>query len=290
MTSSLVNPLSFQLGDTGVILNDDLILPNQPFIDISKVSGLDNAPYRETKRDHEGTDGGFLDAEFETGRDITLEGTVFNGTALLEPYLDSLKANFAPVTTPIPFYFTTESGLQRQVFVKPRGAKYTWDANRRVNQIPIQFLLYAEDPRIYDTFINDYTIPLGPASTTGFSFNLSFSFGFGASSTGPDGQYIFNNGNRPTPAVMTITGPVVNPEIINDNTGDILQFNLTLGSTDILVVDLQYHTVRLNGTTNRRNTLLAPNWFLFPPGATFIRFRGDSGTGTLNIQCRNAWR
>src|SRR6266487_2682760 len=119
--ATLVNPLSFQLNDNGVILNDDLIYPNTPFVDITEVSGLGNAEYRETKRDHEGNDGSFMDAEFELGREIRLKGTVYGNSAPLEPYLDDLKENFAPVTSPIPFYFITENGTTRLIYVKPRG-------------------------------------------------------------------------------------------------------------------------------------------------------------------------
>lgn len=290
MTSTLVNPLSFQLGDAGVILNDDIVGFGHPFVDITKVGGFDSAPYRETKRDHEGQDGGFLDAEFETGRDVTLGGTVYGNGSILESYLDSLKANFAPSTSPIPLYFLTETGLARVIFVKPRGCRYDWDSARRIGMTDIQFLMYAEDPRIYDQSVTQVQIPFGSSTGIGFAFSFGFSLNFGITSTNPTGGYIINAGNRPTPGTLAIQGPISTPIVINDTTGDQLQFNISLGSTDTLTVDLQYRTVRLNGTTNMRSTLVAPNWFTFPSGATFLRLSGLSGTGTLTVTFRNAWR
>lgn len=293
MSSSLVNPLSYQLNDGGVILNDDLIAPGFPFVDITTVKGLDNSPYRETKRDHEGTDGGFLDAEFEVGRDITLEGTVYSQGTYLESYLDSLKANFAPVTSPIPFYFTTETNEQRLLFVKPRGCRYDWDANRRLGYVPIQFLMYAEDPRIYSANLQTFTLPVGALTFSGFGFPLGFPFGFGGVSLTTDGQYVSNSGNRPSPAILTVapsSGTLSNPTIVNDTTGNTLNFVIDITFPDTLVVDLGNHTVRLNGVTNRRNTLQAPDWFMINPGQQFIRFRAASGTGNLTIQFRSAWR
>src|SRR5215831_1073677 len=153
-----LNDYEFQLNDSGVRLNTTSAVP---FVDISKVSGLDNAPYRETIRDHEGADGSFIDAEFEKGRDVILEGVVYGNTANVEGYLDTLKSNFAPVTSPIPFYFKPGTVGERLIFVKPRGARYDWDAARRIGTTPIQFLMYAEDPRLYDSTLSSVVVGYG---------------------------------------------------------------------------------------------------------------------------------
>jgi hypothetical protein len=278
---------TFKLSDSGVVLNTDLT--SFPFVDIDKVVGLDSAPYRETTRDHEGTDGGFIDAEFERGRDIFLEGTVYCTVGSEETYMDSLKQNFAPVTTPIPFYFKAPGVNERVIFVKSRGTTYDWDQLRRIGATRIQFKLYAEDPRIYNNSLLSVVIPFGGSATTGIGFNLSFNMDFGAAIP-PNGSFIFNGGNRSTPATMTITGPAVDPRIINDTLSKSLNFTITLGVSDSLVVDLANRTVTLNGSTNVRNALTTSDWFLFSPGNTFIRFGGTSGSGTLTVSYRYAWR
>jgi hypothetical protein len=287
--STLVNDTTFQLSDTGIVLNDDSIA-NIPFVDIEQVVGLSNAPYRQTKREHEGVDGGFMDAEFETGRDIILVGVVYANNNPLETFLDSLKANWAPSATLIPLYlFTNDTGL-RVVFVKPLGCQYDWDALRRTGMTAITFTAYAEDPRIYSGALQTTNLPLGAFVFTGFAFPLGFPFGFGGVSTTTDGQFVYNLGNRPAPVVMTVTGPVANPIILNDTTSSVMQFSITLGSTDTLTIDTQYHTVRLNGVTNRRSSMIVPGWFMLQVGANFIRFRGTSGTGTLSVAYRASWR
>jgi len=286
---SLVNPLTFQLYDDGVILNDSAVA-GQPFIDINKVTGLDSADYRETKRDHEGADGGFMDAEFETGREITLEGTVYSNGTSLQSLLDDLKSNYAPVQLPVPFYFSTESNEIRYLNVKPLGVKFDWDSSRRLGTTDIKIRVFAEDPRIYSTTTVSSTMGISTINTNGFSFNLAFNMSFGGSSAVGAGQYFLNSGNRPTPATLTIAGPVTNPVIINDTIGVSLTFSIDIASGETLVIDLANHTVRLNGVTNRRNTLLSPTWFLFDPGYTFIRFAATSGTGNLTVEMRSAWR
>jgi hypothetical protein len=271
----------------GVLINDSTV--GLPFVDVDKVSGLDSAPYRETIRDHEGTDGGFIDAEFEQGRELSIEGTVYADVGTIEFYMDSLKANYAPVTSPIPLVMKAPGVNERVVFVKPRGVRYSWDAARRTGMSPIQFLMYAEDPRIYDNVLNNQVIPFGGTATTGFGFNFGFNFGFGVT-VPPDGQFVINTGNRPAPAILTITGPVVDPRIINDTDSKTLNFVITLSALDTLTIDLANRTVLLNGSTNRRNTLQTSDWFLFGIGSTFIRFGGASGTGTLTVSWRSAWR
>jgi len=278
--------LTWQLG-SGPLLNSDST--GVPFVDISRVSGLDNAPFRETVRDHEGIDGGFIDAEFETGRDISLEGTVYANVETAEEYLDLLKENFAPVQTPIPLVFKVPGKAERVLFVKSRGVRYDWESARRVGMTPIQFLMYAEDPRIYDNNLISQIIPFGGTATTGYAFSYGFDLSFGAT-VPPDGQFVVNVGNRPTPAILTITGPVLNPRIVNDTAGKTLAFTIDLLAGETLVIDLANNTVMLNGTVNRRSTLDESNWFLFPKGSTFIRFGGATGSGTLTISYRNAWR
>jgi len=119
---------------------------------------------------------------------------------------------------------------------------------------------------------------------------ISFSLDFGGGAV-PTGGTVTNNGNRPTPAIMTIAGPIDNPIIVNDTVGAALNFLISIGAGETLVIDLANKTVLLNGVTNRRSALIAPNWFYLEPGGNFIRFGGTTGGApTLTIQFRSAWR
>lgn len=285
---ALTEDLTFKLKDAGVILNSSV---TSPFVDINKVTGLDSAPYRTTERDWEGNDGGFMDAEFEKGRSIVLDGTVYADTGSIESYLDSLKANYAPSTTLQNFYFKVPGQAERLLFVKPLGCRYDWDELRRLGQCAIQFSMFAEDPRIYDSTQSSASVPLGATVYTGFGFNLGFSFGFGGTSSTTDQVTITISGNRPTPPIFSIAGPVTNPRILNDVTGDELRFNITLDVTDVLTIDTKYKTVRLNGTSNRRSALVAPDWYFLEPGSNTLRYRAESSSASiLTIYYRNAWR
>lgn len=286
----LTEELTWRLGDTGVILNTDS--ESLPFVDIDDVRGFDSAPFRETQRDHEGDDGGFIDAEFEKGRDIILGGRIYTNSSTMETYLDSLKANWSPSRTQVPLYFKSPGVNERLLLVKPLGVNYNWTALRRNGQADIQFKAFAEDPRIYDNALFSQNLSLGATVFTGFGFNFGFPFGFGGVSSTTDEVIVFNAGNRASPPFFIINGPVSNPRILNDTLSKEMLFNIVLNAGETLEVNPKNKTVRLNGITNRRNTLVAPTWFYMASGNNSIRYRADSAdpTSFLTIQFRPAWR
>lgn len=263
---------TYQLGDDGVLLNADDT--TSTFVDITKVEGLDSAPPRSTERDHEGTDGGFMDAEYEKGRPVTLEGTVYAIDSDLEPYLDDLKYNWSLSRTPIPLYFKKPGVAERVLFVKPLGCRYDYESSVRVGQAEIQFQAYAEDPRAYESTLQSVNIYQGEQVITGRGYPRSYPYGYGVS-TAVVGTSLTVGGNRPTPPLFTINGPVSKPQIINETTGDLMIFDIDLIVGDSLVVDVKNRTVTLNGQ-NRRAALRAPNWFFLDPGTNYIRYRAES--------------
>jgi len=284
----LTDAYTFLFGDAGVVLNTD-DNPTAPFVDIVKVSGLDNADYRITDREREGMDGGFTDSMYEKMRIIILDGFIYNTT---EAYLDILKANFAPAFANSPFYFVSQDTSERVVFAKSMGMRYNWDAARRLGVVPVQFQLKAEDPTIYG--------PLAITSTTlrtaeaGTNFNMLFNFGFTNAVAGSTGVATIDNpGNKDADCTFEIIGPITDPFLIHDNTSYRLNFSITLSASDVLKINLRNKSVILNDSANRRGSLLnTSRWFLIKPGVNTVRFFGTAGAGTpqLNCSARPAYR
>lgn len=283
-----MDAFSYQLTDTGVVLNpDDLTLP---FVDITQVQGMDTPEIRTTERDHEGTDGGFLDAEFEKMRTIVLEGQVIATVTTIETFLDTLKGNWAPRRSVVPLNFAHPGVSQRLLYVKPLGVRYDVAQARRYGVTDIQFMCQAEDPRIYDSALQEMTLPQGVPITNGIAFPLAFNFGFG-SAVSPEGITVANGGNRPAPAVITIPGPVTDPVIYNDSYSHALEFEIVVASGDYLEIDLGNRTVKLNGSVSRRGALINPDWFMLEPGDNFLRYRASTGSApSATVAFRNAWR
>ena len=283
-----MDDFSYRLGDTGVVLNPTT--PTLPFCDITKIKGLDSAELRITERDHEGVDGGFLDAYFEKMRTLTLEGQVITNGVGTESYLDTLKSNWSPQRASIPLYFKHPEVDERLIMVKPLGVRYDVDELRRVGSTDVQFMCQAEDPRVYSS--EEFSVDLVTSlvgSSGGAEFPMGFPMGFGAA-VAPVTTNVYNGGNRPTTGIITLVGPLSNPIIYNDTTGEALAFTITLGATDFLVIDLYYRTVKLNGVSSRRGTMTRWEWFLFAPGDNTLRYQASGTPGPANVTYRYAWR
>lgn len=277
---TLTQDYTYQYTATGIVLNTDSV-GGSPFVDVTKVSGLDSAPIRNSDAVREGQDGGFTDAQFEDMRLIVLEGTVYASASGIETFMDSLKGNFGPTALVQPFFFFHPFVGQRIVYCKSLGVRYDVDSLRRTGQTPFQIQLKAEDPTIYGAVQTLNTGLAGAASGRGY--NRSYNYGYGGSTSTSGSINCFNAGNKPVKAVFTMTN-VINPSIVSDTTSQRLNFTISIQNSDSVAVDLRDKTVILNGTANRRGSLLGGSlWFLLQPGNNFIRFLGTTGTGTPNL-------
>jgi hypothetical protein len=282
---------TFKFKDNGIVFNTDAD-PLNPFIDVELVQGLGQAEFRVTERDREGIDGGYVDAEYEKMRTIIIEGTVYATHETLEPYLEQLKANFAPNKTPQPFYWTAPGIIERVVFCKSYGFKYDWTTARRTGITPFQVQLMAEDPTIYGSLLEVSTAALA-SEATGRGYDRGYNYGYGPAILG--GLVEVNNaGNKETGASITIFGPIIAPAIVHDVSGRQLNFDLILAEGETLTVDLRARTVMLNGTANRR-TSMSGNWFMLQPGNNSIRLLGTDPIGgtpdpSMVVSMRSAYR
>lgn len=284
--------MTWRLGTEGIVLNDDPTVFGDPFVDIMTARGFDSAPPRTAENDHEGVDGGFVDAEFEKARPVALEGVVYATSDTIMRFLDTLKENWSPSTVPVPLYVKYPLLGERVLNIKPLGCSYDITTAYRLGTAPIMFQGIAEDPAFYDATYITTTVPLGALVFTGRSYPKSYNFGYGSTTAIADGQTIVNTGNRRSPAVLRINGPSVNPTIIHDTSSSRLDFNITVPTGSYLEIDLRSKTVRLDGTANRRTALLAPNWFMLSKGENFIRYQAQTGStgSSLDIVFSPAWR
>lgn len=153
--------------------------------------------------------------------------------------------------------------------------------------------LFAADPRMYSDTLNTGTYDPTDSGAGGLAFPLAFPLTFDASE-GVGRLTVENEGTISTPATFTITGPVTNPTLDNDTTGESVYFTgLALASGDTVVLDTRDRTVLLNGTTLRPD-LVDPaltDWFDLEPGVNLLRLRGDDMVTTeteLSVSYRNA--
>lgn len=285
MTPPLDN-YEYQFGDAGQLLNQTqaYTTADLPFIDITKVSGLDSGEFRSASHDHEGVDGGYLDSEFQTMRTIVLEGTLYADPDDPETVCDALKYDFRPVRDPQPFYFKFPNKAVRKVYAKGQGCKYDLETLRRTGQTALQLQLIAETPYIYDADPISGNGNLG-AIDPGIGFDMAFDMGFGGLSVPANGVPLLNSGNHRAYPVVVLGGQLDQPMLVDSATGNVIRLNISLGINDLLEVDMFKHTVHLNGVTNRRNTIIGrPQWFYVDPSVqTTIFMFGASSSSTGSI-------
>jgi hypothetical protein len=295
---ALTTDFSFQLGSNGFILNDNSPT-SYPTVDILEIQGLDSAPVRTTVKDREGTNGAYVEAEFDQARTVVLSGVLYDDAANTEVTLDTLKQQWAPGKVPQAFYYRFPKIGTRMMWVKPIGVNYSLTQLRRTGICEISFTAIAADPRIYSSFETVKNQELTNTIQTGFGFNRSFNFGFGGVTPGTFAINAVNAGNRSTPAKFRMYGPDINPHIfVSNSAGDFeMAFDMVVDSADYyLEVDTAAHTVRFHGlfgAQNRRDTLRRPSWFDLQPGNNYISFNVEGGAffGTrMETIYRSAWR
>jgi len=139
-----------------------------------------------------------------------------------------------------------------------------------------QVEFFCPDPRYYDS--NEQTATLLYSVPSGRIYNRTYNLVYGGGS-GTLTTTITNTGWTDTYPVITINGPITNPEVGNATQGAQLLFNVVLSSSDEFVIDLYNKLITLNGQP-ARNTLISggSEWFSAQPGNNSFYF---TGVGTL---------
>lgn len=265
------------------------------YVSISGLRGLTTMRTGDVPkaRDH----GSWPGQDFMNERIITLTLAVFAPQAPFATVLANIANAFQPIQDPtqlLPLQFLDPGwATPRQLLARPIAGDFDIDTSgyafNVLQNIPIQ--LSCPDPRLYDTIVQTVG-PVGlPSPTAGLTFPVTFNVTFGSSTGGS--MLLSNTGNFPTGPKFTIAGPMTNPTLLNEITGQFMTFNLPLAAGDVLVVDMRTHTAILNGTASRYNKIATGSaWFSIAPGNTTVQVgSSDSAAvaGTFTAEVRNAW-
>jgi hypothetical protein len=277
---------TYAFGDSGFVLNSDSL--GMPFVDVSEVDGLDNAPLRTTTDEHQGSDGTYIDTPYMSSRTIVVTGILYSPPGDPDTLLNLLKQSYGDSTVK-PFYFQQPGQPTKFCNGQGGGIRYNVDGGRRSGQTSCQFTVLCEDPYIYDYPGSASAVSVPTLAVLGTSFNMAFNVGFGGAIPNY-GANVTNNGNHTAYPIITITGPTVNPVLTDSYSGITMSFSLSLAAGDVLVVDCRQKSVVLNGTVSRRTSLAGLKWLSVPAGISdTIFFTADSGSGSANIQLWNTY-
>lgn len=98
------------------------------------------------------------------------------------------------------------------------------------------------------------------------------------------GQVALNNvGTAPSPVMIRIDGPVVNPQVSHVGSGHVMAFNMSLGSGHYATVNGVTHEILIDGTDPARGRVKRREWSQAEPGMNVWGFNAGEYSGTARM-------
>lgn len=245
------------------------------------------------------SDHGAIDtSRFYDGAVFSLEGYV-RGDTVREAHeaLDVLRGVLALGAAPVLLRWQREGYefLERNL-VRPAGPlDAPLSGSRRLIRWSVE--LVSEEAAALSDTLNVASYDLTAPDSVGVEFPLEFPLEF--VSSGPDTvpRLLVNNaGNFPTSPQFVISGPIDDPVIRNETTGEeIATVGVSLDTAELAYVNTFDRTLRLGSETSAVRADLVDasgtDWFRLVPGVNDIRLSGDNdnpGTTLLSASWRDA--
>lgn len=226
--------------------------------------------------------------DFYGGMAVTFGIDVRARDAALTSAVDALRAAFARSDVDLPLYVQM-FGTQRLRWVRPRRLSID------MTQAPFGLARATAQVMVMDPFGYADAESAASASVSvaasALTFPVTFPITFGATYS-PGSLIATNAGTAPANWVATITGPVTDPTLINNTTGQTLSLTGVVPVGLDLVIDSKSRTIILDGSVNRADMRdLGSEWFDLVPGANYITYDASPTPpiGSLTLSWRSAW-
>nr|WP_203617816.1 phage tail domain-containing protein [Streptomyces bauhiniae] len=256
---------------------------------LQTLEGWDSPEVRADFQDREADHGAWASPVYLGSRPITLSGVIeAPDRATLQTAMDQLSAAVSLTDTALTVWEQTP----KQAIVRRSGKLLTQYVTDRTATWSV--LVTAADPRRYETTQQTGTTGL-PSTTGGLTFPVTFPAAFSATTV--SGQIVASNtGSIGTRPVITITGPVSAPSVsalYPDGSVRQLLYSLDLAAGDTLVIDVDAHSVLLNGNVSRRRFLTVSGGWPAIPASAAVAFQFQAAaynpTAALTVAWRSAW-
>lgn len=264
------------------------------WLSLESVKGLGTPGPRNETFDRPRAHGLVNRTQFYPGRVIELSGRVLAANGATDDdvvrAIDDIKAAVALLGDNDIKVLFRRRGLAVDEFVMARVS-----SPFEVDYVPRDHLkifwglqLLAADPRMFSDVLKTGTLsPTG--ALFGVTFPLVFPLVFGEAATG---LMVKNDGNFPTPPILTVRGPATNPIVDNVTTGKSIALTGTIAGSDSVVINVTSRVVSLNGV--ERADLLnvaGTTWWEIERGIQQLRLRGTGFSGgdtRLTVEFRDA--
>lgn len=232
------------------------------------------------------TDGWYGNLPLLQGRTITIEGHIIGRCT--ESCVTSWNA-FKSVLDTGGMLLTArlgDIGRQVRVWQSASAPLIKWDG---VNILRFSLGLTSLSPYLYGLESVSGVSGL-PSSSGGMQFPYRFEeAGVSLSSWMwseiiVSGRVALNNvGTAPSPVMIRIDGPVVNPQVSHVGSGHVMAFNMNLGSGHYATVNGMTHEILIDGTDPARGRVKRREWSQAEPGMNVWGFNAGEYSGMARM-------
>lgn len=122
------------------------------------------------------------------------------------------------------------------------------------------------------TFPYGFEVNSGPVSSWRWDENVEFG-----------NMSLLNSGTAPSPVMIRIDGPVVNPRIIHEGSGHVIAFDVKLGIGHYATVNGMTHEILIDGTDPARGHVVRREWSQADVGSNVWSFRSSEYSDTARM-------
>lgn len=232
------------------------------------------------------SDGWYANLPRLQGRTITIEGHIIGRCT--ESCVNAWNA-FKSVLNVNGMLLTVrlgDLGRQARVWQSTSAPLVKWEG---VNVLKFSLGLTSLSPYLYGLESVSSVSGL-PSSSGGMSFPYHFETTGGSLSSWMwsenivSGQVALNNvGTAPSPVMIRIDGPVVNPQVSHVGSGHVMAFNMSLGSGHYATVNGVTHEILIDGTDPARGRVKRREWSQAESGMNVWGFNASEYSGTARM-------
>lgn len=232
------------------------------------------------------TDGWYGNLPRLQGRTITIEGHIIGRCT--EACVGSWTAFKSVLDSDGMMLVARLGGISRQVQVLQSASvpMVKWEG---VNVLRFSVGLVSLNPYLYGVeSVSDYTRL--PSSTGGMTFPYMFEGQSPSISSWVWSEDIvsgnvclLNDGTAPSPVMIRIDGPVVDPKITHVESGHVIAFNVSLGLGHYATVNGATHEILIDGTDPARGRVIRREWSQANPGLNVWGFNAGEYSSTARM-------
>lgn len=163
-----------------------------------------------------------------------------------------------------------------------------------------QISLRATDPRMVSSVSNKRGIVPVSISALGRTYSRSYDLKYntnmnslGTAVSSGNIVSVFNSGNENAQPIFTLTGTLVGPMIItNETTGESMRLNASVNPGDYIVIDIKNGTILYSNGANMFSAYdKTSDWVTIAPGYNqfSISIQGFSGNSRFDIEWNDTW-